>query len=105
MKISIEKLREKSSARPTGYFEEVIASGKVKDGWLYLDSDAYRRLLEIYNPPLVTRHTSHITGLGDAVALVAKPVARAIDRAAGTNLENCKPCAARRAKLNAVVPF
>ncbi len=44
-------------------------------------------------------------GLGDVVALVAQPVARAIDRVAGTNIEHCSGCAKRRAALNAAVPF
>jgi hypothetical protein len=43
-------------------------------------------------------------GLGDAVALIAQPIARAIDRVAGTNVAGCGGCAKRRAKLNAMVP-
>lgn len=43
-------------------------------------------------------------GLGDAVALVARPVARAIDAAAGTNLVACAGCAKRREALNRAVP-
>lgn len=48
---------------------------------------------------------SHVRGLGDAVAKVAKPIARVIDRVAGTNLENCKPCHERQDWLNQAVPF
>ena len=43
-------------------------------------------------------------GLGDAVALVAQPIAKAIDAVAGTNLKECGGCAKRRAALNAL-PF
>lgn len=39
---------------------------------------------------------------GDAVAAVAKPIARAIDAAAGTHWETCAPCAARHRWLNGV---
>ena len=46
-----------------------------------------------------------ITGLGDAIALIAKPIARALDRVAGTKLEHCQPCARRQAKLNRLLPF
>lgn len=43
-------------------------------------------------------------GLGDAVAVVAQPIARAIDAVAGTNLKGCGGCAQRRAALNRMVP-
>lgn len=43
-------------------------------------------------------------GLGDAVHFVAQPIARAIDRVAGTNIQNCGGCAQRRAALNEAVP-
>lgn len=43
-------------------------------------------------------------GLGDAVAVVAQPIARVIDAVAGTNLKECGGCAKRRAALNAMVP-
>lgn len=44
-------------------------------------------------------------GLGDVVERVAKPVARLIDRVAGTDIEHCTGCAARREMLNRAVPF
>jgi hypothetical protein len=40
-------------------------------------------------------------GLGDAVAVVAEPIARAADRVLGTDWQNCPGCSQRRAKLNA----
>jgi len=43
-----------------------------------------------------------ITGLGDAVAVVAQPIARAIDRLAGTNIKHCAGCAKRRHTLNQI---
>jgi hypothetical protein len=51
-----------------------------------------------YTPP-------KIAGLGDAVALLAQPVARLIDAVAGTSLQGCQGCAGRKAWLNEVVPF
>lgn len=44
-----------------------------------------------------------ILGLGDAVALVAQPIARAIDRVAGTNIQNCGGCKQRQEMLNRIV--
>ena len=39
-------------------------------------------------------------GLGDAVAMVAQPIAAAIDMVAGTDIKGCGACAKRRANLN-----
>ena len=39
-------------------------------------------------------------GVGDVVHAVAKPIAAAIDKIAGTNIKGCGACAKRRAKLN-----
>lgn len=39
-------------------------------------------------------------GLGDAVHMMAQPIAAAIDMVAGTDIQGCSACAKRRAKLN-----
>ena len=39
-------------------------------------------------------------GLGDMVEAAAKPVARMIDRIAGTDIEHCSGCARRRDAMN-----
>ena len=44
-------------------------------------------------------------GLGDVVEAVAQPIARAIDRVAGTDIEHCAGCAKRRKTLNRIIPF
>jgi hypothetical protein len=41
-------------------------------------------------------------GLGDAVAVVAKPIARMSDALLGTKLVGCTSCAERQARWNAV---
>jgi hypothetical protein len=41
-------------------------------------------------------------GLGDLVASVAQPIAKAIDRVAGTNIQHCGGCKRRQAALNAL---
>ena len=40
--------------------------------------------------------------LGDAVATFAQPIARGIDAAFGTDLQNCSGCGIRQARLNAL---
>lgn len=58
-------------------------------------------------PPLIPprQPRRRIEGMGDVVALGAKPIARAIDRMLGTDLTNCQECEERRKEWNAAVPF
>jgi len=46
-----------------------------------------------------------LRGAGDAVALVAQPIAKAIDRVAGTNVSGCAGCQQRRDRLNERFPI
>tara|TARA_R110000803_G_scaffold208404_2_gene277042 strand:- start:37 stop:234 length:198 start_codon:yes stop_codon:yes gene_type:complete len=41
-------------------------------------------------------------GLGDVVHAVAQPIAKAIDKVAGTNIQRCGGCKRRRARLNGI---
>ena len=43
-------------------------------------------------------------GLGDAVAAVAQPIAKAIDRVFNTKVQECGGCKQRQATLNAIMP-
>jgi hypothetical protein len=44
-------------------------------------------------------------GLGDLVHTIAQPIAWAIDKALGTNVQGCWSCSGRRQALNQAVPF
>jgi hypothetical protein len=46
-----------------------------------------------------------IRGLGDLVHNIAQPIAWAIDKTLGTNVQGCWSCGGRRDVLNKVVPF
>lgn len=46
-----------------------------------------------------------VQGLGDIVERIAKPIARTIDKVAGTDIEHCSACARRRALLNEKFPL
>jgi hypothetical protein len=46
-----------------------------------------------------------LKGAGDVAALAFKPIAKAIDAVAGTDLANCQGCAERQAKWNEAVSF
>jgi hypothetical protein len=48
---------------------------------------------------------SKTKGLGDAVEIVANPIAKAIDRLAGTQIQTCGGCQKRREALNRAFPF
>lgn len=51
------------------------------------------------------RRVSVIRGLGDAVAIVAEPIAAVSDRVLKTHLVGCGGCKRRRQTLNRLVPF
>lgn len=44
------------------------------------------------------------SGLGDRVERIAQPVARVIDRLAGTNIQGCGACQKRKEYLNKKFP-
>lgn len=52
-------------------------------------------------PPIV--HVEPF-GLGDAVAVVAQPIARMVDKLTGSKLATCTPCSLRHSFLNRLVP-
>jgi hypothetical protein len=43
-------------------------------------------------------------GIGDRVERIAQPIARAIDRVAGTNIQGCGACQKRKKYLNEKFP-
>jgi hypothetical protein len=43
-------------------------------------------------------------GLGDVIAVVAQPIAKAIDSVAGTNIQGCGACKQRQEALNKLIP-
>ncbi len=55
-----------------------------------------------FNPSLPTLPTS--LGLGDRVEKVAQPIAKVIDKIAGTNIQNCGACQKRKEYLNEKFP-
>lgn len=59
---------------------------------------------DFYQPDVVIKKEP-IRGLGDLVYKVANPIAKAIDRMAGTNIQGCGGCKQRREFLNKTVPF
>lgn len=44
-------------------------------------------------------------GIGDVVAAVAQPVAKVLDAALGTDIQNCSACGQRQERLNKAMPF
>lgn len=55
--------------------------------------------------PIRRVSASKYRGLGDVVAAVAQPVAKALDAALGTDIQNCEGCGGRKEWLNEAVPF
>lgn len=77
--------------RGQGFVEAVMGAGKSDGLSVEIEAEVYEALLEKY--PETWR------GLGDLVAALAKPIAKAV------GLEDCEGCAKRQEKWNAAVPF
>lgn len=60
--------------------------------------------MKLFTPPPIIQRVldAHMQGrYGDVVHEIAQPVAKLIDRFAGTDLQNCGGCAERRKQWNA----
>jgi hypothetical protein len=88
MKLRLADLEAAAKNRPAGYLEDCLSRGTVSDGRLELTTAEYLSLCAKYRLA------------GDAVEVVAKPIARLIDKVTGTKLTGCGGCARRREKLN-----
>jgi len=53
-----------------------------------------KKVIKINEPTPPIKNTN--VGLGDRVERIAQPIARAIDRVAGTNIRGCSACQGRR---------
>jgi hypothetical protein len=62
-------------------------------------------ILPNVRPATPSAESQPMRGLGDVVAAVAQPIARAIDRVAKKNFQNCGGCKARQEKLNKIAPL
>lgn len=56
-------------------------------------------------PKVSAKKYPNVRGVGDVVAVAARPVAAIIDRLAGTSLKTCEGCARRREALNQKFPL
>ena len=92
-RISIESLKRAANRRPEGYLDDVMSKGQMSGEFLEIESSELTALRCKYAVK---------QGLGDRVASFLKPVARAVDRMLGTNLENCGSCEQRRQWLNGI---
>jgi hypothetical protein len=101
-KIKISEIESIAPQRPAGYKEDVMSIGIPQGDWLLVDFAKYQELVNKYNPQ---KPKPKLKGLGDLVSKVAQPIAKGIDKAIGTNIQNCGGCAKRRNKLNQMVPF
>lgn len=92
-RIALDELAAASAPRPAGYFEMVCGRGRIEGDFLVIEVAEYQRIFR------------EVRGLGDAVEVFAKPVARAIDAVMGTMISSCAGCGERREALNKLLPF
>jgi hypothetical protein len=101
IRITPSQLEQAAKARRRGFAAAVMAVAVREGEHIVISREAWGRLTVQY----INRG---ITGPGDLVALVAKPIARAIDRATAklpwpewrTNLTGCRACNQRQTRWN-----
>lgn len=94
IRFELEYFKARSPLRGEDYLREALSAGTIDGAFISWPAEV---LEEIRSRHPVKRG---IEGLGDVVALAAKPIARGIDVIFGTDLENCGGCADRQAWLN-----
>lgn len=91
---------EEIRALPAAVHQLALTQGQLDPTRLYIDlPDNFDFSIAEIKPTAVPR------GLGDVVAIFAKPIARVIDGVLGTNLEHCAGCAQRQEDWNQAVPL
>jgi hypothetical protein len=88
-----------AKVRREGFADAVLKVARRDGDTIEVEAEDWQRLTWQYAP--IPRSTF---GLGDAVALVAQPIAGAIDWALGTHLSGCGGCGERKETLNRWVP-
>lgn len=86
---------------PEQFRIEALAVATVKDDSILISDNAMLSLRSRFS--LVNKRRANF-GLGDAVAAIANPIARAMDATLGTKIEGCGGCARRREALNQILP-
>lgn len=96
LRITLRSLKRSAKDRPQGYLQAVLTAPGVThdDEWVSIPMPVHRELCAHY--------AAFRSGIGDAVAFVAKPIAWTADMLVGTNLLNCPACEERRIELNSM---
>ena len=79
----------------------MLQSGTVVDGFLFINDAIYNNSVAFLDMALKSKHQKSLR-LGDAVAFIAQPIAKAIDTVAGTNVQGCGGCKKRQEMLNRI---
>lgn len=88
--ILLRVLEKQSETRSTGYYQACLEAGTVDGDKLLIDDVRFHAIRKQYG------------GIGTAVATVAQPIARTIDRVFGTRLKDCHGCHERKDYLNSL---
>jgi hypothetical protein len=84
--------------------QEINQVGHFDDSRLYVElPDSFNFQSEIKPTPVNV--AVRITGMGDVVARIAQPIAKVIDKVAGTNIANCGGCKKRQEAMNKAIPL
>lgn len=99
LKFPAKDLSNHCSNRAPGFREAVMKACQIENENIVIEGEQWAKIArEHFQIPKKT------FGLGDAVAALANPIARASDAIFGTSLVGCSSCAERQAALNKLLP-
>ena len=90
---------------PSGYKADVLSYAvKTAETYIEIENSSWDSLVAKYSkkPTVVIENRKNILPIGNIVEKVAKPIAKGIDKVAGTNVRNCAECKKRKELLNKV---
>lgn len=91
VKFPLSLIRSLAPNRAPEYMDECLSRGVVIGDEIEFSESDYSYLC---------RFRTSSVGLGDRVASIARPIAKTIDAALGTDIEHCGGCDERRRWLN-----
>ena len=96
-RISMSLVRRAALVREANFLTEIMQIGQQTEDGIYLDVSLkeWQTFLIAHSPP----------GMGDIAAVVARPIARAIDFILPTHLQDCGSCHHRQDNWNRSLPF
>ena len=104
VRLKMTSLLDIAKVRQPGYLDALISAGQMIDKNGHPVTDRNEAEILILPGTVYADFRANPPGLGDKVATVVKPIAKAADFALGTHYATCGACQQAQADLNRALP-